>query len=425
MLFCETPDTDGELREACTMEIDSRVRSVAHELCDVNLISKLSTGDMVALGAKYHSSGLAALYNRARQNSKGGLSEGNGQSMLHSTVLAELISDVQNSRTEDPRTTVFKLSDLRKEFRKRLKLQGVTAENPEIHSTRLKEKLIEAIPGLTAHIKGREVLLAFEEDIGSLISHALPGDKDDNAMCLERTANIVREEMFNESSSVTGSVTQGCQKGSVPQGLLSLVTMILEGPNAKCQLTAKPSQAALTLAQLLKFNSVKHARKTEQCTRHIKSQETPRKRDLIDRVHALGMSISYDHVLRLSSDMANAVCEHFKETDTVCPPNLKRNVFTTAAVDNIDHNTSSTNVTTLEAKTAGNGKAVSKKIEAMVLWSAYHGERQQHAKYKMSEFLTTSFCRMCAFSTYDKACHNCCYESSGAPQPRTNCRYSV
>ena len=43
------------------MDIDSRVRSVAHELCDVNLLSKLSTGDMVALGAKYHSSCLAAL----------------------------------------------------------------------------------------------------------------------------------------------------------------------------------------------------------------------------------------------------------------------------------------------------------------------------------------------------------------------------
>ena len=75
---------------------------------------------------------------------------------------------------------------------------------------------------------------------------------------------------------------------------------------------------------------------------HVKT----RKRDLIYRLYALGMSISYDHVLRLSSDIANAVCEHFKETDTVCPPNLKKNVFTTAAVDNIDHNTSSTTAIT-------------------------------------------------------------------------------
>ena len=57
-------------------------------------------------------------------------------------------------------------------------------ENPEIHSTCLKEKLIEAIPALTAHMKGREVLLAFEKVIGSLISNALPGDNDDNAIVL-------------------------------------------------------------------------------------------------------------------------------------------------------------------------------------------------------------------------------------------------
>ena len=273
--FCEAPATDGGLREACTMDIDSRVRSVAHELCDVNLLSKLSTGHMVALGAKYHSSCLAALYNRARRHSKGRLSQENDQCMYHSIALAELISEIQNAKTEEPHTTVFKLSDLRKEFCKRLKIQGVTAENPEIHSTRLKEKLIEAIPGLTAHVKNREVLLAFEEDIGSLISRALSGENNGNALCLERTANIVREEMFNESSSATGSATQSCQKGSVPQALLSLVSMVLEGPNAKRQLTGKPSQAALTLAQLLKFNSVKHARKSEQCARHIKSQETP------------------------------------------------------------------------------------------------------------------------------------------------------
>ena len=73
-------------------------------------------------------------------------------------------------------------------------------------------------------------------------------------------------------------------------------------------------------------------------------QVKTRKKELIDRMHALGPSISYDNVLRLSSDVADAACEHFKETDTVCPPNLKANVFTTAAVDNID-NTSSTTAT--------------------------------------------------------------------------------
>ena len=48
------------------MDIDSIVQSVAHELGDFDLMSKLSTGDMIAFGAKYHSNFLAALYNRAR-----------------------------------------------------------------------------------------------------------------------------------------------------------------------------------------------------------------------------------------------------------------------------------------------------------------------------------------------------------------------
>jgi len=39
-----------------------------------------------------------------------------------------------------------------------------------------------AVPELTAHTKGREVLLAFDEDIGPLISDALCDD-DPDAMC--------------------------------------------------------------------------------------------------------------------------------------------------------------------------------------------------------------------------------------------------
>ena len=51
--------------------------------------------------------------------------------------------------------------------------------------------------------------------------------------------------------------------------------MIREGPKAKRQSTRKRSQAGLTLAQLLKFKNVKQPRKTEECTRHVKSQEIP------------------------------------------------------------------------------------------------------------------------------------------------------
>ena len=74
--------------------------------------------------------------------------------------------------------------------------------------------------------------------------------------------------------------------------------------------------------------------------RHGPAQETPvpiyvgfqlhaqtHKRELIDNLCRVGMSISYHRVLWLSTDMGNTV---------------RGNLFTTAAVDNIDRNPSST-----------------------------------------------------------------------------------
>ena len=87
--------------------------------------------------------------------------------------------DLPNTRFYKGTTTYNKLSKLRKEYCKRLGVE----ETQEIHSARPKEKLMTAVSGLTAHTKGREVLLAFDEDIGPLISDAFCEDNDADAMC--------------------------------------------------------------------------------------------------------------------------------------------------------------------------------------------------------------------------------------------------
>ena len=68
--FCVGPATEGNpLSRASTMELDSRVRAVAIELNDFNLLGKLSAGDMVALKIQYHKQCLVSLYARTRQQS--------------------------------------------------------------------------------------------------------------------------------------------------------------------------------------------------------------------------------------------------------------------------------------------------------------------------------------------------------------------
>src|SRR6218665_385514 len=89
--------------------------------------------------------------------------------------------------------------------------------------------------------------------------------------------------------------------------------------------------------------------------RHNKTQETPlplyigfsvhaatSKKSLIDQVFDVGVCVSYDRLMSILSDLASGVCQRFEEEQAVCPLNFKGNLFTTAAVDNIDHNPSST-----------------------------------------------------------------------------------
>ena len=67
-----------------------------------------------------------------------------------------------------------------------------------------------------------------------------------------------------------------------------------------------------------------------------------RKKQLVDKLCDLGLSISYKRVLEISTSLANSVCKHYDDQNLVCPVSLEKGIFTTSAVDNIDHNPSST-----------------------------------------------------------------------------------
>ena len=74
----------------------------------------------------------------------------------------------------------------------------------------------------------------------------------------------------------------------------------------------------------------------------MKVHAATRKRGLVDLLHENGLSISYSRLQTLSTKMASSVSEYYRTIKCVVPPELKQNLFTTGAVDNIDHNPTST-----------------------------------------------------------------------------------
>ena len=63
---------------------------------------------------------------------------------------------------------------------------------------------------------------------------------------------------------------------------------------------------------------------------------------MIDLFNELGISISYDRVLQLENSMANFMCQRFQADKIVCPSHLRKGIFVAGALDNVDHNPSST-----------------------------------------------------------------------------------
>jgi len=67
-----------------------------------------------------------------------------------------------------------------------------------------------------------------------------------------------------------------------------------------------------------------------------------RKRELEVRLSYMGISFTYDRVLRQSAQLRKTVMQQFHKDQVVCPPKMRGDIYRTAAVDNIDHNPTST-----------------------------------------------------------------------------------
>jgi len=178
-------------------------------------------------------------------------------------------------------------------------------------------------------------------------------------MCLGRAVRILRRQLFEDFPKFEGSFNKSfTASASVPAVLIHFVRMLLEGPNIESVgSSGEPAgnNAELSISQLIRYNSInKHKRKENvQSLRHSVERETPlplyvglmihavtKKKKIIDKLYRLGLSVSYNRVQEILATVTNVLCTKYKE-DGVHPPKLCPNVFVTSAIDNIDHNQSS------------------------------------------------------------------------------------
>lgn len=208
---------------------------------------------------------------------------------------------------------------------------------------------------MEAHRKGRHVLLAFAKDVGIVLSKAQDYSE---AIIITKAAKIIRRRMMDYKSSFCGTFTDNCVEESIPPVLLQFVSMIEHGADIKSQLKYGASKTDFAIAQLLQYNCYSKYQEDGKLLRHSKDRETPfpvflglsvysktRKKHLVELLHDHGLCISYDRVLDVSAQLGDAAIDKYKAEGVVCPNVLRKGLFSTSAMDNIDHNPTATTAT--------------------------------------------------------------------------------
>ncbi|XP_065670919.1 uncharacterized protein LOC136089121 [Hydra vulgaris] len=358
-LFCDGESVTGNpLVQASTKEIGPKVYALAIEMQDTNLLNKIANQDFIALEVKYHKDCYRGFLNRARSHERSfSNDEHNLYRLTYGSVIAELVSYMEEMFIYGTSSPVFKLSDINKLCADRMLSLGVQSES--INRTRLKDDLISLVPGLREDKCGKEVILSFEPDVGNAIRDACNFNDMSDGICIAQAAGILRRDMFREFPKFSGSLIGDFgSRDCVPPSLVNFVNTLLGGYNIDngSPASAPEQEAAYSIAQLIRFNSVKRSRANRpQQIRHQANQETPlavylglmihnctRKRSVVDKLNSLGLSISYDRVQEIESSLTNEKCKFYEQIGHVIPSCLSEGVFTTAAIDNIDHNPSST-----------------------------------------------------------------------------------
>ena len=130
--------------------------------------------------------------------------------------------------------------------------------------------------------------------------------------------------LLEGSSSVEEQIEQ------VQASISARVTVACTISQLVCSNAAKQSCSALSLYQ-------RKERETPfPLYMGLKLHSSGRQKGMINMFHSLGMCVSYDRVMGVRKSLARAVSKRFSEEGAVVPLNLKRGVFTTGSVDNID-----------------------------------------------------------------------------------------
>ena len=215
----------------------SPLRTMASEMDDNEMFTKLSTGDLVAIEAKYHFSCLTKHRNRFRSylREKNKTTDERYEQAIKARTFVELISYSECAIEEG--TYLFKVKELRDMYQNRLKDIGYDFG---VNKNAFKESILQHSEeyGLPEQSHNKNKIFVFPEGMQQLLKDAIKNrGYQSEALLFLTVEKICRNELFREENALfDGSFPEDCQQKLLPLTKL-LIPMILYGSDLKGEIS--------------------------------------------------------------------------------------------------------------------------------------------------------------------------------------------
>ena len=350
-------ERSGNLTQVKSQETGQKIKKWAQNQNLYELEMRLPINDdLVAAAAFYHLACYVKLQRAADSPIERKSCEEVDDQCFNPLVIAQIVVHMNDSKSSS-----FKLSFLKDVYRARMNELGQPCIGNELHSTRFKKHILRYLPDWHEVAQGREVILSHRTTIFKVANETLGHYSldQDQALVLMRASKILRAQILSaEQTKFIGSFSTQCLSKPVPDSLLTFMTILLQG-TANVMVSevtsdtdegmASRKQIACCLSQLLIFNTVTRGRSTTNI-RHPAKMETPfplyvgvklhaegRSKQQLEMLLEYGLSIGPKRVRGIKLGLARAVCKRAKEESVLVPTNMKKGVFVTGDVDNLDH----------------------------------------------------------------------------------------
>ena len=310
-----------------------------------SVYARLNTAVDASAGyISYHASCYTKLSNDARAEERK-KSEAMKMPMQYDPlVIAQRVACVQYNES------TFKLADLRKLYDRRLEQLGSDWSGTYVHGVRFKEHLLKKLgPEWSAFSEGCDVYIAHKKTVGAEGAQtSCLQVTEDEAKNIVEMGLMLRKYILLQQMPFNGSFTSTCLTEPVAKPLQTLLDVLIQGSGSVEQNEENRAtiNARVRVAAMLQSNAAKQSIQALTLYQR-KERETPfplyvglklhrndRNKGIIN--DALGMSVSYERVMDVRRGLACAMSRQFAVDGVVVPSNMKRGVFTTGGVDNID-----------------------------------------------------------------------------------------